>query len=184
MMAEINREKTFTANNNNNGEQQSVDDDDDDVVVGRLNTPQSKNGQKPVDSYGKGGVPREQSIPSRPASGLGSHQSVSPEPRSPSAIQQQQQQFNNNNRPGDFNEVQRPAMRQSPEDMNRSKVPPNIQNNLPFTKPNLMETADMRKGAQDMKKSVELDLGRPVTFQSAKHHSPSKIVHDFLFFFL
>jgi hypothetical protein len=187
MMAEINREKTFTANNNGE-QQQSVDDDDDDVVVGRMNTPQSKNGQKPVDSYGKG-VPRresEQSIPSRPASGLGSHQSVSPEPRSPGAMQQQQQQqqFINNNRPGDFtNEVQRPAMRQSPEDMNRSKMPPNIQSNLPFTKPNMLET-EVRKGAQDMKKSVELDLGRPVTFQSTKHHSPSKIVHDFVLFFL
>ncbi|XP_070502931.1 transcription factor SPT20 homolog, partial [Chironomus tepperi] len=54
MMAEINREKTFTtATNNNNNEPHSLsmDDDDDDVVVGRMTTPQSKNGHKPVETY-------------------------------------------------------------------------------------------------------------------------------------
>ncbi|KAL7023939.1 hypothetical protein ACKWTF_012847 [Chironomus riparius] len=57
MMAEINREKTFTTatnNNNNNNEPHSLsmDDDDDDVVVGRMTTPQTnKNGQKPVETF-------------------------------------------------------------------------------------------------------------------------------------
>lgn len=240
MMAEMNREKTFTTNNNNGGEQ-SFEDDDDDVVVGRLNTPQNKNGQKPVEPQGvKENVPpprpviapipevrrREsvQSIPSRPPSGLGSNhsnQSASPEPKSPAGVmqQQQQQQFNSNNRPeqinrtdmnrqgdnmrdsSDYERVQRPMsqmppqQRQSPEDMNRSKVPvqpPTMQDHLPFTKPNLKasEPPTMRKEQEvrkpappptvsDMKKPIDLDLAaKTANLQSTKINTPSsKNVH-------
>lgn len=233
MMAEMNREKTFTTNNNNGGSEQSIDDDDDDVVVGRLNTPQNKNGQKPVESQGvKENAPLQrpviapipevrrresvQSIPSRPASGLGSNhsnQSASPEPKSPGVIQQQQ--FNTNNRPeqinrtdmnrqgdnmrdsNDYERVQRPSIsqmppqqRQSPEDMNRSKVPvqpPTIQDHLPFMKPNLVASeAPLRKEQEvrkpaptvsDMKKPIDLDLAKAANLQSSKINSPSKKVH-------
>lgn len=251
MMAEINREKTFTTNNNS---EQSIDDDDDDVVVGRMNTPQNRNGQKPVESFAKENVQQQQpqvravpppidtrrresvqSIPSRPPSGLGSNNSASPEPRSPGL----QQQFNsNNNRPeqinrndmsrgdymrdtNDYERVQRPMpppqQRQSPEDMNRPKVPqqpiqmppqkppvsavhqqPTIQDHLPFMKPNLMSpeppqqkqqqnvvqppppVQEMRKPPpmQNVKKHVDLDLGKPMDPQSVKNRPPpSKNVH-------
>lgn len=234
MMAEMNREKTFTTNNS----EQSIEDDDDDVVVGRLTTPQSRNGQKPVESFAKEQIqqPRPvvapppldnrrresvQSIPSRPPSGLGSNQSASPEPRSPGL----QQQFNsNNNRPdqinrqggdyvrdtSDYERVQRPMpppqQRQSPEELNRAKIPPQpvqvpppqkppvtahqqptIQDHLPFMKPNLISSEppiqippqqEVRKPqpVQNVRKNVELDLGKPM--ESLKnHHSPSKNVH-------
>lgn len=235
MMAEMNREKTFTTNNNGGGGggEQSFEDDDDDVVVGRLNTPQNKNGQKPVEPQGvKENVQTQrqviapipevrrresvQSIPSRPPSGLGSNhsnQSASPEPKSPGVIPQQQQ-FNNNNRPeqinrtdmnrqgdnmrdsNDYERVQRPMsqmpsqQRQSPEDMNRSKVPvqpPTIQDHLPFTKPNLIASEpplrkepEVRKPAptvSDMKKPIDLDLAKSANLQSSKINSPSKKVH-------
>lgn len=240
-MAEINREKTFTTNNSNN--EQSIEDDDDDVVVGRLTTPQSRNGQKPVENIQPqrpavappmaDNRRREsvQSIPSRPPSGLGSNQSASPEPRSPGL----QQQFNsNNNRPdqinrndmrsgdyvrdtSDYERVQRPIpptqQRQSPEEMNRAKVPPQpvqmppqkppvstahqqptIQDHLPFMKPNLISSEppqqptvaqppppiqEVRKPPmQNARKTVELDLGKPIDSQSKKFQQlPSKNVH-------
>lgn len=242
MMTEINREKTFTTNNN----EQSIDDDDDDVVVGRMTTPQSRNGQKPVESFGKENIqaqPRPviappsndnrrresvQSIPSRPPSGLGSNQSVSPEPRSPGL--QQQFNSNNNNRPdtinrqggdyvrdtSDYERVQRPMpqpqQRQSPEEMNRQKIPqqpvqmppqkppvtsahqqPTIQDHLPFMKPNLINAEppqqnvivqqapqqEVRKPqpVQNARKTVDLDLSKPIDSKSSKNHSLSKNDH-------
>lgn len=123
-MTEISRERTFTASNEMSA------DDDDDVVVGRMVTPQRPViNSKPVENYeirARENVqqpmmqqqppPRPvaqqvppppmqrresvQSIPSRPASGLGSNHSQSPEPRMNAVPQlpmnqpqQHQQQF-------------------------------------------------------------------------------------------
>lgn len=109
MMAEMNRERTFTTSH------EGSMDDDDDVVVGRMVTPQARPNvsQKPVENYDQRPNMQQQqqqpptqqqrpiqqplqqplqqpmmqrresvqSIPSRPPSGMGSNNSQSPEPR-------------------------------------------------------------------------------------------------------
>lgn len=239
MMAEMSREKTFTTgsnNNNNNGNisnehSMSMDDDDDDVVVGRMNTPQSKNGQKSVESHdtrpmsGKENIQPQmrtqpaashqvvsspqpvqqpadikrresvQSIPSRPPSGLGSNNSVSPEQRmSPNPpIQQQHQQYRPpsqadnhqlNRQPHDYvrdmidhERGQRPPsahQRQSPEDMNIPKIPPSTQSQLPqhhqSSPPPVQMPSQSIKQQLPMKQPQQQNIHRP---NQDSHMQPS-----------
>jgi hypothetical protein len=130
MMSEINRERTFTTSHE--GSREASMDDDDDVVVGRMVTPQMRpvapdqrppmgNVPVPVQMQQQRPMPppqlqrreSQQSIPSRPPSGLGSNNSQSPEPRMNPPMPVQQQQFTNRIDPTNRNVVNE-MTRQSP----------------------------------------------------------------------